>query len=226
MAVTLFERGAAKEQKPEKATGIVTGFVTNDCDLVMQGKIRVRIPSLDKEVWARLGGIGAGAGAGFFYSPRNGDEVLLGLTSATEPVDAYLICGLWNTRDRPPLKTPVVDAQTKRTLKTGLAGGIGHEVEFDDLKQKISITSSTQQKIIIDPLKIEISNTVGSLKISLDNKTQTVTIEGVRVEIKGTAMLNMSAPVISIEAKGALSLKSGAVCLVKGKSVQINPPGA
>jgi uncharacterized protein involved in type VI secretion and phage assembly len=225
MAVTLFERGAAKEKEEKPTTGIVTGFVTNDCDLVMQGKIRVRIPTLDKEVWARLGGIGASSGAGFFYSPRNGDEVLLGITSTAEPIDAYLICSLWGTAKRPPISIPKKDAQTKRILKTGLAGGVGHEVEFDDLLQKISITSSTQQKILIDPVKIEISNTVGTLKITLDNETQTVTIEGVSVEIKGAAALKLSAPAISIQADGALNLKAGAACIVKGATVQINPPG-
>ncbi len=70
-------------------------------------------------------------------------------------------------------------------IKTGLKGGVGHEVEFDDVKQSITIESTTKQQVTIDPTKIELTNTAGTLSITLDNKTQTVTDQGRQRDRRG-----------------------------------------
>ncbi len=221
MPITLFEKGAAEEKKPEASgTSIVAGTVVNDCDLLKQGKVLVRIPSLNQEVWARLSAPGGGSGAGLFYSPRADDEVLVALNQ-NDPADAFVLGGLWNNQDRPPVSSPV-DVQTKRVLKTGLKGGIGHKVEFDDALQSIIITSSTDQKITIDPTKIELSNKAGTLKITLDNKTQTITIESPNIELKATATMKLSASTIDISAKSQVNVASNLACKITGKPVAIN----
>ena len=222
MAVTLFERGVAEEKKQPTLTSILAGTVVNDCDLVMQGKVLVRIPSLDLEVPARLTGPGGGSGAGLFYSPRKGDEVLIAL-SQNDPVDAYVIGGLWGTSDPPPVKTPI-DPQTKRVLKTGLKRGLGHEVEFDDLLHTITITSSTGQSIVIDPGKIEIRVGKGPLvqSITLDLKQQKISISGGNIEIAALGNLTLSGANVSIDSKTAVSINAGAVCTIRGATVKIN----
>jgi uncharacterized protein involved in type VI secretion and phage assembly len=134
----------------------VNGTVSNNCDLIKQGKVLVRIPSLDQEVWARMASPGAGSGAGFFYVPRRDDEVLVALVG-NDASDAFIIGGLWSTQDSPPVSDPI-QATTKRVIKTGVTSGVGHEVEFDDLSQSITITTSTKQQITLDPQKIEISD--------------------------------------------------------------------
>src|SRR5215472_6777154 len=99
MPITLFDSA----DKPEKAKGgysVMPGKVVNNCDLNTHGKVLVRIPSLDQEVWARQSGPGAGDGAGFYYCPRIGDEVLLGLND-NDPTAAFVIAGLWSTQDKP-----------------------------------------------------------------------------------------------------------------------------
>ena len=53
-------------------------------DLV-QGKVLVRLPSLNQEVWARLTAPGAGRGTGLFHAPNANDEVLVALIHA-DPV--------------------------------------------------------------------------------------------------------------------------------------------
>ena len=94
----LFQAGVDDAEKP--ASNILVGTVTNNIDLLAQGKVLVRIPSLDQEVWARLCAPGAGKDAGLFYVPRNDDEVLLGLNNG-DPEDAFIIGGLWSTKDAP-----------------------------------------------------------------------------------------------------------------------------
>ena len=141
---------------------IAPGIVTNNLDLLAEGRVQVRIPAApDFEPWARVATVGGGSGRGFCWIPQIDDEVLVAFAQ-NDPSGAYILGGLWNTKDRPPLTLPT-DFLTKRVIKTGVAGGVGHAIEFDDALQSITITSSTSQKVTIDPLKIELTNTAGTL---------------------------------------------------------------
>ena len=111
MPATLFDSSPQKTDQ-KAGTSIVSGIVANNCDLIMQGKVLVRIPSLNQEVWARLTSAGGGSGVGEFAVPPADDEVLVAL-SGNDPEDAFILGGLWSTRDRPPISLPT-DMQTKR----------------------------------------------------------------------------------------------------------------
>lgn len=217
MAVKLFESGSKQEKTRTPQTSIVTGTVINNCDMIKQGKVLVRIPSLDQEVWARLNSIGAGSGAGFFYVPRPDDEVLIAMNN-NEPADSYVIGGLWSTQDSPPVSNPL-ESTTKRVIKTGLKAGIGHEVEFDDGPgQSITITTSTKQKISIDPFKIEISNKPGTLSIVLDNESQSIEIKAAKnIELNAIGSIKLNAGSIEIG-----DMAKTVVTTIKGKQVMIN----
>jgi uncharacterized protein involved in type VI secretion and phage assembly len=186
---------------PESTDGyaIAPGQVTNNLDLIGEGRVQVRIPSLPAyEPWARLAAVGGGSSRGFLWVPQINDEVLVAFNQ-NDDRDAYILGGLWSTLDRPPLVAPP-ELLIKRVIKTGIAGGLGHEVEFDDALQSITITSSTQQKITIDPLKIELTNLAGSVKISLDNTTQTISIEALNsIELKAAAQIKLQAANIDIQ---------------------------
>jgi hypothetical protein len=102
-----------------------------------------------------------------------------------------------------------------------VAGGVGHEVEFDDALQSIKITSSTMQKITIDPLQIKIENTAGTLSIALDNASQTVTIQSaLKIELKAT---QISLEGAQVDIKGAMiNIQSSGPCSVQGLPVKLN----
>jgi uncharacterized protein involved in type VI secretion and phage assembly len=218
---TLFEWGTAQEDVPSRPNvSIAAGTVTNNVDLLTEGKVLVRIPALDQEVWARMAAPGAGSGAGFFYVPRKDDEVLVAL-AGDDPTDAFLVGGLWNDRDKVPVSDPVT-ALAKRIIRSGVTAGTGHEIEMDDLVQSITITTSTKQKITMDPKKIELTNLAGTVTISLDNATQAVSITA-------AASIKLEAPQISlkgatVEINGAASttVKSAGVCNVTAPLVKIN----
>ncbi len=218
MPYTLYESGAKDEKKSGKASySITAGTVSNNCDLVKQGKILVRLPSLDQEVWARLTAIGAGSGAGFLYVPRSNDEVVVALNDS-DPNDAFVLGGLWSTKDSPPVSDQL-QATTKRVIKTGITAGVGHEVEFDDGPgQSITITTVTKQKIIIDPFKIELSNMAGTLKITLDNKQQTIAVEAPIIKIGGDKTVSIQLNAKNIEMGGGTTVKT----TIQGKMVMIN----
>lgn len=192
---------------------IAPGSVTNNLDLIAEGRVQVRIPSLPAyEPWARLSAVGGGSGRGFLWVPQIDDEVLVAFNQNDER-DAYILGGLWNMLDRAPVLAPP-DFLTKRVIKTGLAGGLGHEIELDDAFQSITITSSTQQQITIDPFKIELTNLAGSVKISMDNKTQSISIQALK-------SIDLKAATINIEGLVETNIK-GLQVNVKGGLVKIN----
>jgi uncharacterized protein involved in type VI secretion and phage assembly len=217
----LFERldQLGPESLPD-GFAIAPGIITNNLDLIAEGRVQVRIPSIPAmEPWARLPAIGGGSGRGFVWVPQIDDEVLVAFAQ-NEPNAAYVLGGLWSTADRPPLTVPT-DFLVKRVIKTGVAGGLGHEVTFDDALQSISITSSTQQKITIDPLQIKIENTAGTLSITLDNATQTVSIQSaLKIALKAT---QISLEAATVEIKGAVvNIQSTGPCSVQGLPIKLN----
>lgn len=222
MPYTLYD-SAAKDGKREQnaGTSVVTGTIINNCDAAGQGKLLVRIPSLDTEVWARMASLGGGPDAGIQFVHRVDDEVLVAL-SQNDAADAFILGGLWGTQDQPPVATP--DAITKRVIKTGLQkGGPAHKIELDDALQAISIESTTKQKITIDPKKIELTNSAGSLTISMDNMAQTITIEGAQIKLSATASIELEATQIKLTGKQSITISAGATCSISGpQSVTIN----
>jgi len=215
-----FDLGETTVGGAKGTMSIAAGVVTQNFDLLTEGRVQVRIPSIDAEVWARLVAPGAGPGAGLFYVPRVDDEVLVAFGD-DDAQDAFVIGGLWNMRDRVPVADPVT-ALTTRTLRSGVVRGIGHEIELDDLQQSVTITTSTKQKIVLDPLKIELTNLAGTVSITLDNKTQTVSLTAVRaIELKA-AQISLTGATVEINGTAATTVKSAGVCNVTAPIVKIN----
>lgn len=221
MDSALFERleQLGPDSIPE-GFGVTPGIVVNNLDAMGEGRVQVRVPSTPElQPWARVLGIGGGNQRGLCWIPQIDDEVLVAFAQ-NDPNVAYVLGGLWSTRDRPPLSLPT-DFLIKRTLKTGMAAGVGHEVEFDDALQSIKITSSTQQKITIDPLSIKIENTAGTLSVTLDNATQTIKLESaLKIELKAT---QISLEGVTVDIKGTtINIQSAGPCSVMGLPIKLN----
>jgi hypothetical protein len=218
---TLYD-SAAKERAGKRPphTSVAPGIVKNNCDLVVQGKVLVRIPTLDQEVWARLTATGAGNGTGHFHVPNIDDEVLVALVHA-DPVDAYILGGMWSTTVSPPIAPVPTNVPTKRVIRTGLTAAVGHEIEFDDLLQTITITSAMPpggvQRIKLEPTGITLTNLAGSITLAADptNPTVSIALSGkAGIELSSEAFIKLGAPLISIEADGP--------CVISGSVVKIN----
>jgi uncharacterized protein involved in type VI secretion and phage assembly len=199
---------------------VAVGIVTNNLDLLLQGKILVRVPAIDQEVWARLAATGAGDGAGFFYVPRIDDEVLVVLANG-DPTDAFVIGGLWNDRDRVPASDPVTALAT-RIIRSGVTSGTGHEIELDDLLQSVTITTSTKQTITLDPTKIELSNLAGTVKVTLDNTQQAISITAASSISLEAPQISLKGATVEINGAATTTVKSAGVCNVTAPLVKIN----
>jgi uncharacterized protein involved in type VI secretion and phage assembly len=219
MPYTLFDSDAQAEKQNKKLphTSIAPGIVQNNCDLLAQGKVLVRIPTLDQEVWARLTATGAGKGTGHFHVPNMNDEVLVALVHA-DPVDAYIIGGMWSTSVSPPIAPVPTNVPTKRIIRTGLNANVGHQIEFDDALQSITITSSppaAEQKIKMDPTGISMENKAGTVKITMSSIAQTISLEAATgIELKADGFIKLEAGLISIESDGP--------CVISGMPVKLN----
>jgi uncharacterized protein involved in type VI secretion and phage assembly len=196
--------------------GAAIGLVINNLDSIGEGRVQLQLPWLPGyEPWARVAVLSAGMSRGTYFIPQVGDEVLV-IFNHGDIREPYVIGSLWNTTDRPPALL-TTDPVNKRIIRTPL----GHQIEFEDLTQTITVTTLTQQKITMDPTQIELSTTGGTAKITLDVagnvkieaalsielKAATIKLEGMTTEIKGGANLN---------------LEGGGACMIKGGVVMIN----
>ncbi len=208
--------------QPSGGFALSPGVVTNNIDLIGQGRVQVKVAARPSfEPWARIAVPGGSGGRGFMWVPQIGDEVLVAFAE-NDTSSAYIVGGLWSAFNLPPLVLPT-DTLAKRVIKTGLTSALGHEVEFDDAKQSVTITTSTLQKITMDPLKIELTNAAGTLSLNLDNAAQSITVTAVnKIELKAIDIALTALGKIELTAGAQISLTSTGPCSVTGLPIKLN----
>jgi phage baseplate assembly protein gpV len=221
---TIYDSGEGRQYRQKRGglTNLSPGIVKNNLDLILQGKVLVRIPSLGIDVWARMVASGAGSDRGMMFFPQVDDEVLVAFCS-DDPRDTFILGGLWSTKKGPPASLPT-DPITKKVFRTGVAesAGMGHEVEFDDVQQKITVKATLGQKIELSPtsIKIEANATTTIELTNLPTPGVTITL--------GANKISMSATGIDINSAGTLTLKATNIDLnagnvsIKGVKLSLN----
>lgn len=232
MPFTIYDSGEGKKPKPN-ATSVAAGIVKSNCDLIMQGKLQVRIPSMGLDVWARQVSPGAGPGRGVMYVSRPGDEVLV-MFNEEDPRDAFIIGGMWSSVKRPPVSLPT-DGPTKLTIRTGLSpAGEGpvaiepplqHEIELDDVLQKITIKAALGQTIELTATGVKIA---ANANTTIDMTAAPKAGPGVVTITCGTNKITMSPKGIEIQSASMLTLTASNIDLnaanvsIKGIKVSLN----
>lgn len=217
MPYTIYDSAGDQKKTKQGSTSITPGIVKSHCDLLMQGKIQVRLPGAGIDVWARVGQVGAGKNRGLNWFPQPGDEVLVSY-NAEDPRDAFVICGLSSLANPMPVSTPL-DTMTKRTIRTGLTPALGHVLEFDDALQTITITASLGEEIQLAPTGITIKMNANT-KISLQGPPKAgpsvITIED------GISKITMSPAGMSLSSTVPISIKSDTAVMIEGALVKVN----
>ena len=205
------------EATQKRFYGVAIGVVTDTNDILGQGRVKVKLPWFDESEstgWARIAQPSAGSDYGFYFIPQVDEEVLVAFEHGDIELP-YVIGRLWNLQERPPEFSPLLGKSHIRT-------SAGHDIVFDDLTQSIEISTSTSQKITLDPLKIAIENSSSSVKLTLDNTSQTITMEAaVGLELKAT---NIKIEGVNVEINGTAKtdVKSTGICNVQAPLVRIN----
>lgn len=209
---------AAEVERPRdrRIYGVAAGEVVENIDSTGQGRVKVSLPWLpNSQPWCRVAVPMAGRDRGAYFIPQVGDEVLVAFSHG-DIREPYVIGNLWNGRDTPPTQVPT-DAVNKRIIRTPA----GHEIELDDAAQSITITSSTDHKVTIEPQKIEIAMAGDTAKVSLSS--------GGEVAIEATTTLKLKAKKISIEGAAidiqgdvSTTIDGGQLCDIQASLVKIN----
>ena len=115
------------------STGLVVGIVTNNDDPDGVGRVKVKFPWLtpDHESgWARVVSAGAGPERGIEFLPEVNDEVLVGFEQG-DIHHPYVLGGLWNGQDKPPLEQGKA-ASGGKVQRRVIRSRAGHTITLDD----------------------------------------------------------------------------------------------
>ena len=215
---------------------VAVALVTDNQDPLNLGRVKLQYPFLssdDGSDWARVLSIGGGKKRGVMYTPEVGDEVLVGFEHS-DLDQPYVLGGLWNGSDDPPL--PNDKAIDQRIIESRS----GHTFILDDTsgKENITVLDKTGKNLI------KIDSSSGDLTIEMEGKV-TVTAKGAikfksdqgieleaATDIKMTAQSNVSIEAtMAVDVKGmtlnlkgdtTAKLEGGAMAEVKGAIVKIN----
>ena len=206
----------SKKPSRKKYDGVAIGKVVANCDLARQGRVLVRLDCApEPAVWAALISPMAGPGYGFFAVPQIGDQVAVAFNNG-DMNEPYVMGVVRKATDLPQILSPT-EAVTKRKLRTP----VGHEIDFDDATQALTITSSSQQKVSMDLDGVELTAGLGAASIRMTS-TGAVTITGaISIELNAPT-ISLNGTVVEVKAASAAVLNGGAACTVKAALVTIN----
>jgi uncharacterized protein involved in type VI secretion and phage assembly len=205
------------ESTQERFYGVAVGLVVDVLDPLGQGRVKVRLPWFNEaEVsgWARVATLSAGLNYGHYFMPIINEEVLVAFEHG-DIEQPYIIGRLWNLQDMPPEFSPLLGKSHIRTIT-------GHSIVFDDITQSIEISTSTFQKVTLDPLKIEMSNLAGTVTVTLDNTAQSITLQAAAsIELKAPS-IKIQGLNVEINGTAQTDVKSAGMCNVQAPLVKIN----
>jgi uncharacterized protein involved in type VI secretion and phage assembly len=223
-ALEFLQGNVSRDRK--RVEGVTLGVVTDTRDPQGLGRVKVRLPWISEVTesgWARVAVPMAGANRGTYFIPEVEDEVLVAFRHG-DPRHPYIIGSLWNGRDRPPV--PAAAAQ-QRVIRSHS----GHQITFDDLptQEKVTIKSHAGHEIVLDDspqgLRIEIRDANGTHKITLDSRTQTISITAAagNIEVKAPAgNVSLQGMAVQVNASSTLDLKAGGLLNLQAPLVKIN----
>jgi len=198
----------------KKIYGVAVAVVRNNMDLTGAARVQLELPWMPGVMpWARMSTLLTGTACGSLFIPPNGAEVLIAFNQG-DVREPYVLGMLWNTIDSPPT-VPPTEVDKHRLIRTQF----GNSMEFDDVKQSITISTLLKSTVTLDPGKAEIStptakvtvNQTGDITISAKTK---LTLEGTVIEIKATGGLTLNGATVNLKANGN--------CVIAGSAVAIN----
>lgn len=208
-----------QHQSDNRWLGVVIAVVTNTTDPDKMGRVKVKYPWITDDAesyWARVVGIGAGAGRGMFFMPEVGDEVLVAFEHGdfSRP---YIIGGLWNGADQPPPDAQNAGAGDEPKMRM-IRSHNGHQISmYDTAENKVEIITEGGHQIVLDDANRNILiKSGGGLSITLDDGSSKITLEsGNEVEIISTG--NMK-----IQSSGNMDLQASGQVNIKGAMINLN----
>lgn len=210
----LVDSGPGGIPPAKRMNGVATAVVTNVEDPDNMGRVKVMLPWLNdgsaevETFWARIATPGAGINRGIMFLPEVDDEVLVSFEHG-DVMRPYIVGGLWNGKDKPPL--PNEDATSGGTVNQRIIKSrSGHVIILDDTdgEEQIIIKDKTEANEIViaaaeNTLSIKMN---GNITIESGGEVKVISAQDLTLE--GKANINIkSTQDCTIEATGNLNLK-------------------
>ena len=206
------------EASPPGLPGVVVAQVTDVRDPENQGRVKIRYPWLSDSYvsdWARTIQPGAGAHRGAVVLPEVNDEVVVAfeLGDLRRP---YVVGGLWNGVDPPPLGEKLIDASTGAVRRRGFVSKLGHCLVFfdDDSDSGIALLSGDRGlRLALDKTKTTI-HVASNGKVEIEANSDVTIKAGANLKLQAAAKLELKGAQVSISGDGPVE--------VKGSPIQLN----
>jgi uncharacterized protein involved in type VI secretion and phage assembly len=208
-------------------TGVVVGVVTDTGDKAELGRVKVKFPWLQKDSttsadvvsnWARVAAPLAGGQRGIMFMPAVADEVLLAFEHG-DPNTPYVLGGLWNNHDKPPLAKADYTKEGK-TQQHMIKTQSGHVLIFDDkdgAEQIIIRDKSSKNEIIITTKdKSILINADKDIKLTAGGKiilkaTEDVLLDGQNFKVKTSADFLVDSANAKVKASANINLEGAKI---------------
>ena len=204
----------AEGRRRAASGGPVIGVVTDVADPDDLGRVRVAMPWLSEDYvsdWCRVLTPGAGPARGLLLVPEVDDEVLVAFEQG-DPRRAYVLGGLHNGHDLPPLDAGDVDESSGRVRRRGLVSRLGHRVVLDDGDDTPGVTVATGEghvrMALDDAARTLVLECSGDVSVHADGD---VGVTGRTVRVTADQELSLAAPRVTVEADSELTLSGGVV---------------
>ncbi|SHN76044.1 phage baseplate assembly protein V [Desulfitobacterium chlororespirans] len=248
--MSIFEQFMPSQgQTKETMSGVILAKVTNINDPEKLGRVKCQFITKNDEAleldWAYVMTPFSGKECGFYFIPNVEDTVLVAFENG-DIYRPYIIGSLWGNLAKPPgavnegkNETYMIKTPNKSTL------------EFSDVqgKEKISLTTPKERKIILDDegKTIEITdgkntlsmNENGEVKLTCKQKliievgsAAKITIDGTAgsIKIEGKQAINLESAQVevkatanaTIKANAQVSIESSGMTMVKGSMLKLN----
>jgi uncharacterized protein involved in type VI secretion and phage assembly len=190
-------------QERKRLYGVYPAIVQSITDPDQQGRVRIRLPwSPDSsgagyEAWARLATLMGGKDRGTWFVPDVGDEVLV-VFEAGDARRPYVVGGLWNGKDAPPLQMDDGGENNKKAI-----------VSRNDIRITLDDTDGQETVTIETPggQKVTLKDGPGSVEV-VDSNGNSLKMESAGITISTSAKLTIQAGTIAVSA-GMVSVDSG-----------------
>ena len=172
-------------------------------------RVQITINDIDSaELWARLAQPYATDGAGMYFFPEVGDQVLVGFLGGAG--SSPIILGALYTKNRKPAYTPD-DKNAKKAIVTKSK----LTLEFDDDQKVITLKTPAGNTLVI-------SDADGGKGLALtDQQKNTITLsdQGISIISKSTLTLKADQDITLESTTGSVSIKAAQDVTVKGLNV-------
>jgi phage protein D len=202
------------ERQP-KIPGLAPAIVTDNNDPAAQGRVKLRFPWLGPKAdtpavstWAPVVQFGAGNGRGAMFIPEVDDEVLVGFDYGN--IDhPYVLGGLYNGVDKPPLQDDLFDTSAGKVNHRGFVSRLGHQIVFLDSDAKSGITLTTAK----GKISLELNEADGQLHVKCQGD--------VLIEASGDLKLTAQGS-LELSGQGGVKIESSATVEVSGSMIKLN----